>query len=318
MTSLRKLEHDRTRAELASVEALLDQLSDEDVMTRLGLEARRDELIAAIRDFDEQEEEATASAVLFFGGRPVAGSRGIESEFGGNAVTKFQDLVAKLLARRVGELGQRGVVPNKGAATLHITNVVRGSFGFLLEEIEPQRELVDTTLKAAVANAFELLRAFTEPNEEQFQEAVEAVDNRIVRTAGELFDLMRDSGATMRLVVGQSENIFGSQAVAMAAERANTTEVEQTEEFMEGQLSGFLPDAHQFEFRAVASNGDTRTIRGKVDRGLTTNELTAFNLQLVNVPAKIRLLVKRVRRSGQTVRESFTLLQIQPRGSSPN
>jgi hypothetical protein len=317
MTSLRKLEHDRTCAELASVDALLDQLSDEDVMTRLGLEARRDELIAAIRDFDEREE-ATASAVLFFGGRPVTGSRGIESEFGGNAVTKFQDLVAKLLARQVGELRQRGVVPNKGAATLHITNVVRGSFGFLLEEIEPQRELVDTTLKGAVANAFELLRAFTEPNEEKFQEAVEAVDNRIVMTAGELFDLMRDSGATMRLVVGQSENTFGSLAVAMAAERANTTEVEQTEEFMEGQLSGFLPDAHQFEFRAVAPNGDARTIRGKVDRGLTTNELTAFNLQLVNVPAKVRLLVKRVRRSGQTVRESFTLLQIQPRGLSPN
>jgi len=317
MTSLRKLEHDRTRAELASVEALLDQLSDEDVMTRLGLEARRDELRSAIQDFKEQAE-TTASAVLFFGGRPVAGNRGIESEFGGNAVTKFQDLVAKLLACKVGELGQRGVVPNKGAATLHITNVVRGSFGFLLEEIEPQHELVDTTLKGAVVNAFELLRAFSEPNEEKFQEAVEAVDDRIVATAGELFDLIRDSGATMRLVVGQSDNTFGSQAVAMAAERANTTEIDETEEFMEGQLSGFLPDAHQFEFRAEAPNGDIRIIRGKVDRRLTTNELTAFNLQLVNVPAKVLLLVKRVRRSGQIVRESFTLLQIQPSGPSPN
>jgi hypothetical protein len=286
-------------------------------MTCLGLEARRDELRAAIHDLDEQEETA-ASAVLFFGGRPVAGSRGIESEFGGNAVTKFQDLVAKLLARQVGELGQRGVVPNKGAATLHITNVVRGSFGFLLEEIEPQPELVDTTLKGVVANAFELLRAFTEPNEEKFQEAVEAVDNRIVMTAGELFSMMRDSGATMRLVVGGSENTFGSQAVAMAAERAKTTDIEQKEEFIEGQLSGFLPDAHLFEFRSEAANGAIRIIRGKVDRGLTASELTAFNLQLVNVPAKVRLLVKRVRRSGQIVRESFSLLQIQRGGTSSN
>jgi hypothetical protein len=64
MTSLRKLEHDRTRADLASVESLLDQLSDEDVMMRLGLESRRDELIAAIQGFDDQEEP-TASAALF-------------------------------------------------------------------------------------------------------------------------------------------------------------------------------------------------------------------------------------------------------------
>jgi hypothetical protein len=314
MTSLRKLERDRTRADLASVEALLDQLSDEDLMMRLGLEARRDELIATIRSFDEREETA-ASAALFFGGRPVAGNRGIQSEFGGNAVTKFQDLVAKLLAREVGELGQRGVVPNKDAATLHITNVVRGSFGFLLEEIEPQHEMVKTALKNAVDNASQLLRAFTEPNDEKFQKAVEAVDNRIVSTAREFFDLMRDSGATLRLVAGESDNSFGAQAVAMAAERAKTTDVEQAEETMEGQLNGVLPDAHQFEFRTILPLG---TIRGKVDRKLTAEELAVFNRQFVNVPAKVRLQVRRVRRSGVIVRESFTLLNLEPTEAEPS
>jgi hypothetical protein len=308
MTSLRKLEHDRTRADLASVESLLDQLSDEDVMMRLGLESRREELIAAIQGFDDQEE-TTASAALFFGGRPVAGNRGIESEFGGSAVTKFQDLVAKLLAREVGELGQRGVVPKKDAATLHITNVVRGSFGFLLEEIEPQHELVETALKSAVDHASKLLRAFTEPNDEKFQEAVETVDNRIVSTAREFFDLMRDSGATLRLVVGESDNIFGVEGVARAAERADTTEVEEAEETMEGQLGGFLPDAHLFEFSSATPRG---TIRGKVDRALSTLELADFNKRFVNVPAKVQLQVRRVRRNGQIVRESFTLLKLEP------
>jgi hypothetical protein len=313
MTSLRKLEHDRTRAELASLEALLDQLHEQDLMMRLGLEARRDELIAAIQHFDEQEE-ATASAALFFGGRPVAGSRGIESEFGGSAVTKFQDLVAKLLAREIGELGQRGVVPNKDAARLHITNVVRGSFGFLLEEIEPQQEMVRTALKSAVDNASKLLRAFTEPNDEKFQEAVEAVDNRIVSTAREFFDLMRDSGATLRLVAGESDDSFGAQAVARAAERAETTDVEQAEETIEGQLNGVLPDAHQFEFRTTGPRG---TIRGKVDRKLTNEELAIFNRQFVNVPAKVRLQVRRVRRSGVVVRESFTLVKLEPTEDQP-
>ena len=314
MTSPRKLEQDRTRADLASVEALLAQLSDEDVMMRLGLESRRDELIAAIQDIDAQEEH-TASAALFFGGRPVASNRGIESEFGGIAVYKFQDLVAKLFAREVRGLGQRGVVPDKDAARLHITNVVRGSFGFLLEEIEPQHQFVKTALKSAVDDASRLLLAFAEPNDEKFQEAVEAVDNRIVSTAREFFDLMRDSGATLRLVAGELDNSFGPQAVARAAERADTTQVEEAEETTEGQLGGFLPDAHLFEFNSAGPRG---TIRGKVDRALSASELAEFNKRFVNVPASAQLQVRRVRRNGNVVRESFTLLRLEPATNDPS
>jgi hypothetical protein len=291
---------------LASIEALLEQLPDEDVMMRPGLESRRDELIAAVQGIDTQEEPM-ASAALFFGGRPVANGRGIESEFGGSAVYRFQDLVAKLFAREVRGLGQRGVVPDKDAARLHITNVVRGSFGFLLEEIQPQDQFVRTALKNAVDDASRLLSAFAEANDERFQEAVEAVDNRIVATAREFFDLMRDSGATLRLVAGESDNNFGPEAVARAAERADTTAVEEGEEAMEGRLGGILPEAHLFEF-----SGPRGTIRGKVDRALPASELAVFNKQFVDAPAKIHLQVRRVRRNGNIVRESFTLLRLEP------
>lgn len=308
MTSLRKLEQDRTRADLASVEALLEQLSDDDVIMRPGLESRRNQLITAIHELDAQEEHM-ASAALFFGGRPVASNRGIESEFGGSAVYRFQDLVAKLLARKVRGLGQRGVVPDKDAATLHITNVVRGSFGFLLEEVEPQQQFIRTALKDAVDDASRLLRAFTQPDDEKFQEAVEAVDDRIVATVREFVDLMRDSGATLRLVAGESDSSFGHEAVVRAAERADTTAVEEVEETMEGQLGGVLPDAHLFEFSSAGTRG---TIRGKVDRTLSASELADFNKHFVRVPAKVWLHVKQVLRNGHIVRESFTLLKLEP------
>jgi hypothetical protein len=311
MTSLRKLEQDHTQADLASVDALIDQLSDEDVMMRAGLESRRAELRAAIEAFD-QKVQHTASAALFFGGRPVAGNRGIESEFGGSVVTKFQDLVAKLMPRDRG-LGQRGVVPNKDAATLHITNVVRGSFGFLLEEIEPQTQLVETALKHAMDKATQLLKAFAEPSEDRFRETVESVDDRVVATAREFFTLMRQSGATLRLVAGQSDNTFSSEAVARAEERADTTAVEEASEILGGQLGGFLPDAHQFEFRATGSG----TIRGKVDRMLSASELADANRRMVNIPAKAHFQVRRVRQKGQIVRESFTLFRLEPESEQP-
>lgn len=307
MSSPRKLERDFVHADIAAVSSLLDQLGDEDVMARFGLEARLEELQTVIAQLGAAPEEPTASAALFFGGRPVLGSRGIESEFGGAAITRFQDLVAKMLAHETGGLGMRGVVPNKGAATLHITNIVRGSFGFLLEEVQPQQQLVDTALKNAVDEATRLLDAFGEPDEEQFRSAVETIDQRVLGTAREFFDLMRQSGATLRLVAGETDRSFGADAVARAAERATTTTVEDLPETIRGQLSGVLPDAHQFEFRASLERG---TIRGKVDRALSVEELTSFNRDWVNVDASAQMHVKRVLRNGTIVREGFTLLAL--------
>lgn len=305
MTSLRKLERDFAYADLAAVLALVEQLGEEDVMTRMGLEARLRELRETIAHIDQAEPEAIASAALFFGGRPVIGAQAIESEFGGAALTRFQDLVSKVLAQESGALGQRGVVPNKGASILHVTNIVRGSFGFLLEEVQPQQPLIETPLKEAVNKATLLLDAFGEPDEEQFRSAVEAIDERVLGTAREFFDLMRQNDATLRVVAGKTDRSFGREAVARAADRATSTTVEDTEEEIPGQLAGVLPDAHQFEFRALVDRG---TIRGKVDSALSTDQLINFNREWVNVEALARIQVKRVRRNNAVVRESYTLI----------
>jgi hypothetical protein len=143
---------------------------------------------------------------------------------------------------------------------------------------------------------------------------VETVDDRIVATAREFFDLMRYSGAPLRLVAGASDTSFTTDAVVRAAERADTTAVEEVQEVIDGQLGGFLPDAHQFEFRTLGPRG---TIRGKVERGISASELADFNRRFVNVPAKAHIQVKVVRRSGQVVRESFTLFRLEPTGLLP-
>jgi hypothetical protein len=307
MASMRKLERDFAYADRSAVTGLLAQLTEEDVMTRISLEARLEELQQTIADLADEVEAPTASAMLFFGGRPVLGSRGIESEFAGSAVTKFQDIVAKMLAHETGGLGQRGIVPNKSAATLHITNIVRGSFGFLLEEVEPQQPLMDTQLKTAVNDVTRLLDAFGEPDEEEFRTAVETIDQRLLGTAREFFDLMRHNGATLRLVAGDLDRSFGTAAVTRAAERATSTTVEDAEEALHGQLAGVLPDAHQFEFRTA----ELGTIRGRVDRALSADKLAQFNKDLVNVNGQAVLRVRRILRDGAVVREIYTLVSLE-------
>jgi hypothetical protein len=304
---LRKLERDFIHADLAAVKDLISQLGDEDVMARMALEERRRELEEKIAELQSIPDHPTASAALFFGGRPVIGRRGIETEFGGAALAKFQDLVAKVQAHKSGGLGQRGVVPNKAASTLHVTDIVRGSFGFLLEEVGEQQQIVETPLKWAVDEVTRLLESFGEPDEEHFQLAVEAIDQRVLGTAREFFDLMRQDGATLRLVVGQHDKSFGQDAVARAAERATNTRVEETEDSIRGQLAGVLPDARQFEFRA---KDPERTIRGKIDPAIPDFEVKHFLRDLIDVEASARVYIKRVIRNGELKREAFTLLAL--------
>jgi hypothetical protein len=308
MNSLRKLERDFVHADMAAVTALLAQLGDEDVMTRFGLQARLEELRETIARFGVEPDEAAASAALFFGGRPVIGSHGIESEFATEAIAKFQDIVGKVLAHDNGGLGRRGIVPNKSAAVLHITNIVRGSFGFLLEELKTQQQMLETSLKVAVDETTRLLDAFGEPNEENFRSAVEEIDERVLETARDFFDLMRQSGATLRLVAGETDRSFGAEAVSRAAERATSTSVETSEETIGGQLTGMLPEGHLFEFRRAGEGGGI--LRGKVDRAIPTDELAGFNRNLIGVDSIARMLIKRVRRNGTVVREGLILLGI--------
>jgi hypothetical protein len=309
MSSLRKLERDFVSADIAAVGNLMKGLGEDDVMARFSLGERLAELQGNLTELEKVPPETSASAALFFGGKPVIGAQGIETEFAGAAVGQFQDLVAKVLAYDTGKLAERGTVPHKDSSTLHITNIMRGSFGFLFEEMRPQLEILDTSLKSAVDETTRLLDAFGEDDEEQFRSAVEEIDQRVLGTTQEFFDLMRRSGATMRLVAGDTDRSFGADAVARAAERAKTTTVEDVDDVVTGQLAGVLPESHQFEFRAGRERG---TIRGKVQRDLTPHELGLFNKEYVNVNARAVLKVKRVLRNGTIVRERYTLVSIEP------
>lgn len=223
MTSHRKLEFDLLHAELAAINDLLGQLSEEDVMARMGLEERREELKALILTAEDEYEKATASATLSFGGKPVAGMRGIESKFATSAVSTFQDLVAMMMAQKSGTLSRRGPVANREYSALYITRLARGSIGFVLEEMRPRANLIDAPLTEAVNEATQLLEAFGASDEEHFQEWLEATDQRVLGSAEKFFNLLRRNGATLRLLTDDSDITFGVQAVRRAAERAKST-----------------------------------------------------------------------------------------------
>jgi hypothetical protein len=305
-----KLDRDFVAADLAAVDQLLANLTAHDVFARLSLRSRREDLqrtLASLADV----HEVSASASLFFGGEPVLANRGIEVSFGAQAMEKFQDVVTKIFAvQHTGSLGQRGAVPGKDAAKLHITNIVRGSFGFRLDEMPSQAAMLESPLKDAMDEATRLMERFGVEDEEAFESEVENLDGRVLTTIREFFGLLNDHRATFRLVSGNSDKSFRAPNIARAAERAKITSLDERETVFEGQLSGALRDNRIFEYRTGTDRG---TIKGSIVSDLSADRISQINREFADRDSRATFIVKTVRQNDRVMREKFTLLSIQER-----
>ncbi len=260
---LKKLQLDGLRADLAAVEALLAARSEaEDPVGWLQLSIRREEIEEEILA-SQAIEEVHASVGLFFGGRPVVGSKGIRADFAGLMVAQFQDLVSKRLATlESGPLASRGPVPLREKAQLMITDVARGSFGFVLEEEPSSDALTNTPLQIVVEEMSELIYRLSLPEDEIFESISETLDERLLLSVRRFFQLLDDAGATLRIVQGDKSLPMGADAIHLARSRSEALQIVQREdERLEGVLY-LLPATRRFELHAVG--GGDEVVKGSV------------------------------------------------------
>jgi hypothetical protein len=305
-----KLDRDFFAADLAMVEHMLGAMTDTDVFAKRSLQSRRDELQGKLASL-ANAREVSASASLFFGGDPVLANQGIEVSFGAQAMERFQDVVTNIFAvQHIGSLGQRGAVPGKDAAKLHITNIVRGSFGFRLEEMASQPAMIESPLKDAVDEATRLMERFGIADEEAFESEVENLDGRVLAKIRDFFGLLNENRATFRLVSGDRDRSFRSPSIARAAERAKNTSLDEQELEFPGQLLGALCVSRTFDFHSENQRG---IIKGSISVDLSEEDILRINRELSGQNSLARIRVKSVRQNDRVLREKFTLLAIRAR-----
>ena len=255
---LRKLEREAVEADLSAVEALLNRRSEaDDPIGWLQFQERKETLTSKLAEIGTQPALA-ASIALLFGGLPVLGSRGIDVEFGTKAVEQFQDVVSKRYAEQQGPLGSRGPVRLSSETGLLITDVVRGSFGFVLEEPDSNSNLIETPLKVVVDDVLDLIYRTSAPDEEAFDAFVESVDPRVLASIKSFFGLLYSAGATMRLVEDERDIELSRESIDLARARTDALHIEEVPKELRGNLY-LLPETRRFELHT-----SDESIRGTV------------------------------------------------------
>lgn len=305
---IRKIERDQLAAEIASVEALVKTSPPNDPVGRLGFEARLQELRGRLAELEAMDERRAAVA-LYFGGEPVVGSRGIQAEFGSAIVSVYQDLVAKVWATlRGGGLPLRGQIRDREGAQLHITNLVHGSFGFLLEELDENGEpLFPSPVKEAASRVTDYFEQFASEDDQPFNNLLEEMNPRIFASLREFFKWIHKEHAVFRVVEGESDKSFDQDAIERACQRAEATQIDEEEIPVEGELIGVVPYGRRFEFRTHPQN---ELISGKVAENFSEAYLERIHQeQLVGRRWQAVLRRRETRKPGRLI-ESFTLLEI--------
>jgi hypothetical protein len=294
-------------AELSTLDRLLSTLSQEDVLGRIGLESRRHEVATELSQLEENPEQL-ASVALLFGGQPVKGSIGIESTFAADAVYTFQQLITNIWASEEGTVGRRGPVERQDESQLHITSLLHGSIGFLLEEVDSQNRLMPSALKQASDRATEIVAAFTADDEEPFRRVLESVDSRVLGSTREFLTRLYRGGATLELVEGEIDLQLTFPAVQRGYERAENANIEESEDAVTGQLLGLIPIGRRFEIRV----DDGSIISGSVAPTLSESYLEHLKeQQLVGQRCRAVVRNKRITRFGR-VSNSFVLMDLAP------
>lgn len=250
---MRKLERDSLQAELSTLDALLARRTEkEDPLGWLQLTDRRADVAARLARL-ESDSPMHAEVAVFFGGLPVVGSRGIRADFAADAISHYQELVSKrMVSQALGPLATRGPIPRRDISTMLVTDVVRGSFGFVLQESgESSEPTIAASLRRALEDVTNLLANIAAENPAAFEEAVESLDDRTLFAIRDFLRVLDDSGATLRLVEGDRELSFDSRSLHRGRERADATVIDETAIQREGVLF-LVPDARRFELHPTA------------------------------------------------------------------
>lgn len=282
-------EHDHLLAERSTLQRILADIAEEDVLDRSSFLSRLKNVERRITAI-EADTRMPARARLTFRGRPVVGSHGIFAEFGMTATKAFTDAISMMAAAISGPLASSGPIPNRVQNQLLITSTAVGSFGFELEEHLDGRLLLEneTALSLALAQTQGLLQGSV-GSDDELADAATGTDPRVVAAVRAFLDNLITNEAVCTVELDDRKFSFRDVGeVRRSWERLGQDNLHEEPQTYIGEFQGVLPKRRTFEFR-VADTDDV--ITGKIGPGISDVDVLNQHLHTL---ARIDVLATRV------------------------
>ncbi len=308
---LLQLEQKFLQANLAQAQVLLaDASEDDDPIGQHQFGQLVHELEGKLAVMPQAIAQAPAGVALFFGGRPVMGSQGIQAGFSGKAIERFQTMVSqRFAAQELGPLASKGRVPLKDNTHLLVTDVVRGSFGFVLQAaaLDDETPGKGATLKAVVDKVADAISRMAAQDEALFDGALAEIDERQKTALSDFFKLLDTEGATMRIVEGERDFELDQAAVQRARKRVENLQISDRAEQVTGLIVGWSDVSAKFDLELHTTH---EIVQGTVSR-TELDRVAAEGLGPYHKHVRANIKVREVLAKNRQPKRAYTLLSLE-------
>jgi hypothetical protein len=282
------------QAELAMLDKMLSRTPEANVLDRMSLEDRKEEIEEALSVLIPPYYEP-ARARLTFRGKPVVKSDGVIAEFAGIALDKFSDMIAKVGASKETLLGASGPVPNRDRYRMMITSANPfGSFGFDLEEAPKENNMLDPQLspvKEAIEEVRTIITRASRSSDDDLADAIADADTRAIDAIRAFLQVMTDNEATCVLESdGDPIQFADVDQIKAIEERLSEENIRESDIPAVGRFVGAMTDHRTFEFLVEDRN---EIIFGKVGPGIK-DVIKILHLAANEQPVKASVHTKQI------------------------
>jgi hypothetical protein len=184
---------------------------------------------------------------------------------------------------------------------------VLNSFGFELQETDPQTQMFASSLSESVKSATLLIAAAAEGDDE-FMAAAENIAPPVQTRLTSFLNVVNTANAVCKLTTEDTVAMLDRPHVAAAVERVTTTKIVDSTERFPGRFGGARLDSRDFNHE-VNDLGDF--IKGKVHEDVDRAAMIIWDRKWLGKPC-VAIVVRRTVSRLTKVKTTFTLKEIDP------
>ncbi|MDO4583704.1 MAG: hypothetical protein Q4D62_06330 [Planctomycetia bacterium] len=232
-------------------------------LDRAGIEREIEQLEECLKKLEAQEPLEPFRATIAFNGPQVQSNRGIQVDFATTALSRYTGAI-KAVGKELG-----GIQRDRAKQfDMQVTNVSKGSFGFVLEPMPTEQQTLynDTLLSQAIEKTNEILLASAEKDDDAVTEAISDFSDATISTIHGFAKFLSENESTCYIGIrNRKVPISGLDIIEKRLDIKNIEE--KTEKFL-GNFEGILPHSRKFEFRTEEFSIDGN-ISNKIEENLT-------------------------------------------------
>ena len=291
------------RSQLDATEQLLAQTGD-NLLMRTSLENRIADLREQIATAPEQAGAARLD--VWFSGRAVYGSQGIEQGFMEATSKALVGMICATARDKVRRLKEQKKTANMPRGRFYVTALTHGSFGYELTYKDQDGMLFDDpAIVESIQSTMNVIEETTERGLD-VDALIQQQPIRMLANLKDFFSVLKKQGSTLRVESGSNALSLDSRSVDTGFDNICLSDIIEKEEEITATFQGAFIESGKFEYTDV----EGRLLHGNISEDLSNEAIADLNRRYSGVECRLQLIKRIISYSNGRKKENVELVGI--------